>query len=609
MSMSLHTLRVACLLLSATACLLSQAATDARPRRWLKQHPRLLFTAARQRQVQQTIQTDTLAARFSDYLCREADRYTTLPHREYRLEGGTLLLTSGHYCRRLGVLSLAWRLTGRRTYLEAVEQCLRHVCAYPDWHPGHYLDTGVMATGVALAYDWLYDALSEETRCLVRRSLYDKAISLALKEYAVGDLQSWAKRETNWNVVCNAGMVLAALAVAEDYPQEAATVLDEAARYLPNCLNHFAPDGVCYEGPNYWIFTNTYLSVYLQAVADNDAGRGRIAQLPGIRETASYFVRTLLPSGRVFRFANASGCDLDSPAFFYFSRTFGLPEVAEWFRGELRRHLTPDSGHNELYFLALPWYDAATPSATQSRPAMQTYHNDINDILVLQGRRQTEGSLFLIAKGGAPRLPHQQMDAGTFLVESEGVCWSEELGSEDYSVPGFWEYQQSGRRWNYLRNSNFGHNTVSIDRCHHCVEARVHLCEEHPDDARPSATFDMTSLFPSLATDARRTFTLLDDCTIEVRDHLQLTSPQSVAIWNLCTTATVELHDNKAILAKDGKRFCIELLSPATARFRSYPAQFAGAVKKPLQGYTLLEALCQSVTGDVDIRIRMYSLK
>lgn len=158
MSMSLHQLRVACLLLSATVCLLSQAATDARPRRWLKQHPRLLFTAARQRQVQQTIRTDTLAARFSDYLCREADRYTTLPHREYRLEGGTLLLTSGHYCRRLGVLSLAWRLTGRRTYLEAVAQCLRHVCAYPDWHPGHYLDTGVMATGVALAYDWLYDA-------------------------------------------------------------------------------------------------------------------------------------------------------------------------------------------------------------------------------------------------------------------------------------------------------------------------------------------------------------------------------------------------------------------------------------------------------------------
>ena len=270
MSIPPHYLRIVCLLLSATACLWSQAATDARPRRWLKQHPRLLFTAAEQRQLQQAIPAQPQAARLADYICQEADRFTTLPHREYQLDGGTLLLTSGHYCRRLGVLSLAWRLTGKRTYLEAVESCLRQVCAYPDWHPGHYLDTGVMATGVALAYDWLYDALSEEIRRMVRQSLYDKAITLALKEYQVGDSQSWAKRETNWNVVCNAGMVMAALAVAEEYPQEAATVLDEAARYLPNCLNHFSPDGVCYEGPNYWIFTNTYLSIYLKAVADND---------------------------------------------------------------------------------------------------------------------------------------------------------------------------------------------------------------------------------------------------------------------------------------------------------------------------------------------------
>lgn len=80
-------------------------------------------------------------------------------------------------------------------------------------------------------------------------------------------------------------------------------------------------------------------------------------------------------------------------------------------------------------------------------------------------------------------------------------------------------------------------------------------------------------------------------------------------IATLRTAATVELHENRAILSKDGKRFCIKLLSPATPHFRSYPAPFAGVIKKTLQGYTLLEALCQSATGDVNIRIRVYSLK
>lgn len=57
---------------------------------------------------------------------------------------------------------------------------------------------------------------------------------------------------------------------------------------MPNCLKHFAPDGVCYEGPAYWGYTTSYLTLYLKAVADNDNGKGGIAQLPGLERTALY---------------------------------------------------------------------------------------------------------------------------------------------------------------------------------------------------------------------------------------------------------------------------------------------------------------------------------
>ena len=100
-----------------------------------------------------------------------------------------------------------------------------------------------MATAVAIAYDWLYDALPISTKDLVKKCLYERAIVRVLREYEKGSLGSWAKRETNWNVVCNTGMVLAALGIAEDYPKEAAVILDNAAKYMPNCLKHFAPDG------------------------------------------------------------------------------------------------------------------------------------------------------------------------------------------------------------------------------------------------------------------------------------------------------------------------------------------------------------------------------
>lgn len=126
-----------------------------------------------------------------------------------------------------------------------------------------------MTTAVAIGYDWLYDVLAPSTRQLVVHSIKTKALDLVVEEYKTGNADSWAKRETNWNVVCNTGMVLGALAIEEHYPELAKHIIGEAVRYIPNCLKHFAPDGVCYEGPAYWGYTNMYLSLLLKALNDN----------------------------------------------------------------------------------------------------------------------------------------------------------------------------------------------------------------------------------------------------------------------------------------------------------------------------------------------------
>lgn len=156
-------------------------------------------------------------------------------------------------------------------------------------------------------------------------------------------------------------MVLAALGIAEDYPKEAAVILDNAAKYMPNCLKHFAPDGVCYEGPAYWGYTTSYLTLYLKAVADNDNGKGGIAQLPGLERTALYQKRTLTPSGRLFNFGNAGADAQNSPAFFLFSRMYNQPEVAEWYREKLKLTMQDNLLLHQLFFLSLPWFDNASP--------------------------------------------------------------------------------------------------------------------------------------------------------------------------------------------------------------------------------------------------------
>ena len=521
-----------------------------------------------------------------------------------------LLYTSRAYVTRLGTLSLAYRLYGEQKYLDAVNKTLLWICGYKDWDPKHFLDTAEMTTAVAIAYDWLFDALPESTRQKVKESIYKNAISIVLREYEKGGPGSWAKRETNWNVVCNTGMTLGSLAVAEDYPKETATILENAARYMPNCLKHFAPDGVCYESLTYWGYTTSYLALYLKAVEQNGGDQAGIGQLPGISKTALYFKRTLTPSGQQFNFGNTTiGEALNTPSFFFFSKYYRLPEVAEWFRTEINQSIQGKKALHPLFFLTLPWFDAKSPTKTENIPPLEVYHNSINDLLVLNGNRKEKGSIFLVAKGGTPNQAHQQMDCGTFIIESDSVCWTEDLGADDYALPGFWDYKPGGDRWKYFRNNNFSHNTLNIDRQPQYANGKAFVCEENTHTAQPYARLDLSEVYKVQACKAFRKFTLVNDHTIEVEDKVELRNPSSTVFWTAATKADVTINGSVAQLQKDGKVFYFRILSPEGATFHTYPAYNTYPGEKPIKGITMLEIACPAQGGKAKITVEMSNKK
>lgn len=574
-------------------------------------HPRLLFNKVEEKEVKKLIKKDPLAGELASFLKEKADSMVILPQLTYDLNKyGNILYTSRAYVTRLGTLSLAYRLYGEQKYLDAVNKTLLWICDYKDWDPTHFLDTAEMTTAVAIAYDWLFDALPESTRQKVKESIYKNAISIVLREYEKGGPGSWAKRETNWNVVCNTGMTLGALAVAEDYPKETATILENAARYMPNCLKHFAPDGVCYESLTYWGYTTSYLALYLKAVEQNGGDQTGIGQLPGISKTALYFKRTLTPSGQQFNFGNTTiGEALNTPSFFFFSKYYHLPEVAEWFRTEINQSIQGKKALHPLFFLTLPWFDAKSPTKTENIPPLEVYHNSINDLLVLNGNRKEKGSIFLVAKGGTPNQAHQQMDCGTFIIESDSVCWTEDLGADDYALPGFWDYKPGGDRWKYFRNNNFSHNTLNIDRQPQYANGKAFVCEENTHTAQPYARLDLSEVYKVQACKAFRKFTLVNDHTIEVEDKVELRNPSSTVFWTAATKADVTINGSVAQLQKDGKVFYFRILSPEGATFHTYPAYNTYPGEKPIKGITILEIACPAQGGKAKITVKMSNKK
>ena len=152
---------------------------------------------------------------------------------------------------------------------------------------------------------------------------------------------------------------------------------------------------------------------------------------------------------------------------------------------------------------------------------MEVYHNKINDIVVFNGDRNKKGSIYLVAKGGLPNQAHQQMDCGTFIVESDGVLWTEDLGADDYDLPGFWDGKPGGQRWKYFRNNNFSHNVINIDHSLQYANGHAFVCEEHPEAKQPSVKLNLCEVYKEKAKSAYRKFTLLNNYTIEVEDEVK----------------------------------------------------------------------------------------
>ncbi len=563
----------------------------------LLQHPRLLFSKQEEQRIRDLFGTEPLLDSLYAGLMKEAERLLLVPPQEdpRREIKNTkdILPISREQVYRMVNLALAYRLSGDRRFAEKAEKELVHVCNFPDWDPIHYLDVAEMTTAVAIGYDWLYDVLAPSTRQLVVHSIKTKALDLVVEEYNTGNADSWAKRETNWNVVCNTGMVLGALASEEQSPALAKHIIGEAVRYIPNCLKHFAPDGVCYEGPAYWGYTNMYLSLLLKALNDNFGGDFGLSEMVGVDKSVLYYMHSTSPSGKIFNFANSgSTAPAAEPIYFYFSRAFNQPEVATFYRDVLSKTVH-EGNYFRFYFLSIPWYDTASSTA-DALPKLKVYEG-INDIVVFNGNRNIPNSLYLIAKTGDPDMAHQQLDIGTFIVEMNGIRWTDDLGTDNYNLPGFWDYKPDGQRWTYFRNSNFSHNTLSID---HKLQNSAGTGEiDRLDDraAQPFVTMNMSTAYAGQSRFVYRTFRMLDDTRILVTDSVGLQSPSQSVQWSVITSADVECKGNTAVLRKDGKSFSLKIASPTNASFTTKAAKKGTEAEKPIEGYTVLSA---SVSGE-----------
>ena len=534
-------------------------------------HPRLLFTYADQVRLQSLAETDVLLADLIEDLIHRADRVLDEPSVTYTLIGPRLLSQSRQCLERVLSLSMAFRLTGKSSFRDRAVEEMRAAALFPDWNPSHFLDVAEMTTAFALGYDWLFDRLTPDERAFIENAIIEKGLQPGLAAY--GEPAWWiADNPNNWNQVCNGGLTLGALAVADVVPELATNILSYARLAIPHGMKVYAPDGQYVEGPSYWDYGTTYnalLIAALKSALDTDWG---LLEIEGFSQTGAYRIHTVTPTRRYYNYADGGSNASPSPTMFWLASVFEKPEYAQFHRDWLAERFaqrTSDSDQNILegrfQALEIVWYWEENEAVAQPM-SVNALFKGVGDIVTMRSD-WTVDALYVGFKGGKNDASHAHMDIGSFILEADAVRWALDLGPDDYNLPDYWNFTQEGLRWTYYRLNSTSHNTLVIDGRHQHADGLANITTFVDTEVRTHAVVDMTQAYRGQVKNALRGVVMFNRTQVLVQDELTVLNGAHEIRWGMVTEAEIELSGSTAVLKQDRAAMQVQILSPAGARF------------------------------------------
>jgi hypothetical protein len=522
-------------------------------------HPRLIAPADRFDELREAIKSDATLTRWFESLRSDGEGILRAGPSQYEIPDGLrLLATSRRVLDRVTTLALLYRIDGDGRWVERAWRELEAAAKFPDWNPRHFLDTAEMTAAFALGYDWLHDQWTADQRQVLHTAIVELGLKPGLKAYQGSGW--WHKSQHNWNQVCNGGLTLGALALADLEPQLAGEILENAIRSVPLAMQHFAPDGAWGEGPGYWSYATQYNVAMLAALESALGTDYGLSAIPGFSEAGTFPMYLTGPLDRTFNFADAGAGTPRPPQLFWLARKFNRPEYAAF---EIA-HAKPDA-------LDLVFYDPRGHQFDLSKLPLEKVFRDA-EVGVFRSVWNDRNALWVAFKAGSNAVNHSNLDLGTLVLEALGERWFVDLGADNYNLPGYFGRQ----RWDYYRLRAEGHNTLVINPGSgpdQDPKAATKIVRFEAVGGQPSATLDLTPAYAAQATKVQRTISLIDRRSVTIRDELETKS--SADIWSLLhTPAEIALNANgrEATLHIGRQSLLVELVLPADAQLEILPA-------------------------------------
>lgn len=486
----------------------------------------------------------------SDTLLRDAD---TLLNSVTPAETPTTSQPVGASYGDILKLYWAYAMTNDSKY---ADKAIEHAMTMANWE--HWMDTYYfLATSYNMltcgyVYDLFQDELTPQQRETLREAIYEKGLLPAKNHYYGKGQSNWPLRNFNWNVVCNAGAIVSALAICSDYETDSCfDIIEKALVSLEYAILEFAPDGGWYEGMGYSLYTTNYFTLTLQSLMTAFGTEFNLAKSPGFVEYGTFPFYMTGAEGMVALSDEIRGNHVDCSTAAQWIANYSNDTVLQ----EMRMSQLKNTHNIGATFFDMLWYMPKEEKTYISAPLEHTYSYAGMTI----ARSGWEGdATFLSVHAGDNAVPHGQVDIGQFELEVDGTRFALDMGRDDYGLPNYF-YFGSTREEYYVCRAE-GHNVYVINPDetpgqYYYARSSVETVSEKPDGV--IYTIDMTPPYISQVKKAQRGFMLTDNRKVFVMQD-EITPKKSgdeyYWFWHTDADITIDSADNSHVtLTKNGR--------------------------------------------------------
>jgi len=310
-------------------------------------------------------------------------------------------------------LAFAYALTGERRYAERGWLELEALLKSDKWHrtQAEALRTAEAAGTMAIAYDWLYSALTEEQRRQVRDVMIEHAILPIIREAEQKEWYTvWSR--CNWGGVIFGQVGLAALSILDDDPRAA-----DWARLCRQKVWHYTQslgrEGGWGESGSYAEYIWYRVLLLSDALRRTSHGQTDLYDTTNLPHLADWFTQLLEPDEqRYIPFSNCGTDTNDGQILLRLAAEY-RDGHAQWFG---KRMAERREASDPVAFL---WADPTLQPAPPADLPTEKVFRDV-DWAFLRSRWDDPNATLFALKGGQMDWDHQHHDINSFVLYAYG---------------------------------------------------------------------------------------------------------------------------------------------------------------------------------------------